>query len=324
MEHIRWLAEPTLRNPVVVAAFTGWNDAGDAASTALRTLVESCAATALAEIDPDPYTDFATVRPHVRLTAQRQREIVWPTVGVWSASLPGTDVILVLGPEPALRWRSFCEQITGLAAHLGAPMAITLGALLADVPHSRPVHLIGTATDMALMERYELERSRYEGPDRHRRGAPGGVHAGRHPRRVAVGRGARLRRTTSVTEGGDGTRRAGLFDDGHPRPGLGAGRPVRRIRRADRVTRRRRRRSLDVRVAARVDARRTRPRSDSTSRVSTSSTAPSRNTSASTPCHRTLRSTCRIRASWCRKSNSSCATATRAEPGQTRNHRPRR
>jgi proteasome assembly chaperone (PAC2) family protein len=100
----------------------------------------------------------------VRLTAQRQREIVWPTVGVWSASLPGTDVILVLGPEPALRWRSFCEQITGLAAHLGAPMAITLGALLADVPHSRPVHLIGTATDNALMERYELERSRYEGP----------------------------------------------------------------------------------------------------------------------------------------------------------------
>jgi proteasome assembly chaperone (PAC2) family protein len=164
MEHIRWLAEPALTNPVVVAAFTGWNDAGDAASTALRTLVESSSATALAEIDPDPYTDFATVRPHVRLTPQRQREIVWPTVGVWSASLPGTDVILVLGPEPALRWRSFCEQITGLAGHLGAPMAITLGALLADVPHSRPVHLIGTATDSALMERFELERSRYEGP----------------------------------------------------------------------------------------------------------------------------------------------------------------
>jgi proteasome assembly chaperone (PAC2) family protein len=164
MEHIRWLAEPTLKNPVVVAAFTGWNDAGDAASTALRTLVESSSATALAEIDPDPYTDFATVRPHVRLTAQGQREIVWPTVGVWSASLPGTDVILVLGPEPALRWRSFCQQITGLAGHVGAPMAITLGALLADVPHSRPVHLIGTATDSALMERFELERSRYEGP----------------------------------------------------------------------------------------------------------------------------------------------------------------
>ena len=164
MEHIRWLAEPILRNPVVVAAFTGWNDAGDAASTALRTLVESSSATALAEIDPDPYTDFATVRPHVRLTSKRQREIVWPTVGVWSASLPGTDVILVLGPEPALRWRSFCQQITGLAGHLGAPMAITLGALLADVPHSRPVHLIGTATDDTLMERFELERSRYEGP----------------------------------------------------------------------------------------------------------------------------------------------------------------
>src|SRR5690606_15422031 len=95
-EHVRWLAEPSLTNPVVVAAFTGWNDAGDAASMALRTLVESTGASALAEIDPEPFTDFATVRPHVRLDAERRREIVWPTVGVWSVSLPGSDVVLIL------------------------------------------------------------------------------------------------------------------------------------------------------------------------------------------------------------------------------------
>jgi proteasome assembly chaperone (PAC2) family protein len=83
---------------------------------------------------------------------------------LWSASLPGTDVVLILGPEPALRWRSFCEQITSFADYVGSPMAITLGALLADVPHSRPVHLIGTAAEPELMERFDLERSRYEGP----------------------------------------------------------------------------------------------------------------------------------------------------------------
>jgi proteasome assembly chaperone (PAC2) family protein len=163
-EHVRWLAEPELHRPVLVAAFTGWNDAGDAASSALRTMVESWGADALAEIDPEIFTDFATVRPQVRLDEQRHRSIVWPTVGVWSVSLPGTDVILVLGPEPALRWRLFCEQVLGIAETFGATMAISLGALLADVPHSRPVPLIGTATDDQLIERFELRRSQYEGP----------------------------------------------------------------------------------------------------------------------------------------------------------------
>ena len=163
-EHVRWLAEPTLDRPVVLAGFTGWNDAGDAASAALTTMVESWDADVLAEIDPEAFTDFATVRPQVRLDQDRNRSIVWPTVGVWSASLPGTDVILVLGPEPALRWRLFSEQITGIADRFGATMAISLGALLADVPHSRPVPLIGTASDDALIERFELQRSQYEGP----------------------------------------------------------------------------------------------------------------------------------------------------------------
>ena len=167
MDHVRWLTDPDaagLTNPVVVAAFTGWNDAGDAASAAVRTLIETSGAMALAEIDPESFTDFATVRPHVRLDAERNRSIVWPTVGVWGASLPGTDVVLVLGPEPALRWRTFCEQLTGIAARFQAPMAFTLGALLADVPHTRRTQIIGTATDSALIDRFDLERSRYEGP----------------------------------------------------------------------------------------------------------------------------------------------------------------
>lgn len=168
MEHVRWLdnagADLGVTNPVVLAAFTGWNDAGDAASTALRTLIDSSGARPVAEIDPEVFTDFATVRPVVRLDEQRRRQIVWPTVGVWAASLPGADVLLVLGPEPALRWRLFCEQLTGIAERAGATFAITLGALLADVPHTRPTHIIGTASDEALIERFDLERSNYEGP----------------------------------------------------------------------------------------------------------------------------------------------------------------
>ena len=99
MEHVRWLSQPTLRNPIVIAAFTGWNDAGDAASTGVRHLIEDLGAAALAEIDPEEFTDFATIRPHVRLSAGLSRNIVWPTVGMWHASTPGADVILVLGPE---------------------------------------------------------------------------------------------------------------------------------------------------------------------------------------------------------------------------------
>lgn len=164
MEYVRWLSQPTLRSPVVVAAFTGWNDAGDAASGGVRHLVEDWGAAALAEIDPEEFTDFATIRPHVRLSAGLQRSIVWPTVGMWHASTPGADVILILGPEPAMRWRTFTEQIIGVAQHFKASMVLTLGALLADVPHSRTVQLIGTANEQDMIDRFDLQRSRYEGP----------------------------------------------------------------------------------------------------------------------------------------------------------------
>ena len=149
---------------MLIAAFTGWNDAGDAASNAVRHLVEAWSAKPLAEIDPEEFTDFATVRPHVRLRPDRSRHIVWPTVGLWYASTPGGDVILLLGPEPALRWRLFTEHITAIAARFDVSMVLTLGALLADVPHTRPVQIIGTAADQRIIDRFELQRSRYEGP----------------------------------------------------------------------------------------------------------------------------------------------------------------
>ena len=137
MDHVRWLSKPSLKRPVIVTAFTGWNDAADAASNAVRNLIEGWKAQPLAEIDPEEYTDFATIRPHIRLKEGGARNIVWPTVGMWHMAGAGGDVILVLGPEPSMKWRSFSEQILGVADHFGASMMLTLGALLADVPHSR-------------------------------------------------------------------------------------------------------------------------------------------------------------------------------------------
>ena len=164
LDHVRWLSKPSLKQPVIVTAFTGWNDAADASSNAVRNLIEGWRAQPLAEIDPEQFTDFATIRPHVRLKEGGARSIVWPTVGLWHVSGAGGDIILVLGPEPSLKWRTFSEQLMGIADHFGSSMMLTLGALLADVPHSRPVQIIGTAADDDLIDRFELQRSRYEGP----------------------------------------------------------------------------------------------------------------------------------------------------------------
>ena len=161
---VRWLSKPSLRQPTFVCAFTGWNDAADAASNAVRHLIEGWGATPLAEIDPEPYTDFATIRPHVRLSDGGEREIVWPKVTLWHVNGAGGDIILSLGPEPSLQWRRFSNDLRSIAEHFGSTMFLTLGALLADVAHRRPVQLIGTATDSELIERYNLRRSRYEGP----------------------------------------------------------------------------------------------------------------------------------------------------------------
>lgn len=161
---VKWFSKPALRNPTFISAFTGWNDAADAASSAVRHLIEGWSATPLAEISPEPYTDFATVRPHVRLDPAGERRIMWPTVTLWHVTGAGGDVILSLGPEPSLQWRRFAGDIVAVAAHFQTRMFLTLGALLADVAHRRPVQLIGTATDPEMIERYNLRKSRYEGP----------------------------------------------------------------------------------------------------------------------------------------------------------------
>lgn len=163
-DHVRWLSNPRLQSPTVIAAFSGWNDAADAASTAIRTLIEAWNAEPLAEIDPEEFTDFATIRPSVRLDSNAQRNIVWPKVSMWHASTPGSDVILLLGPEPSLKWRLFTEQIISVATRFDASMILTLGALLADVSHRGDVQVMGTANDDATIERFDLQRSRYEGP----------------------------------------------------------------------------------------------------------------------------------------------------------------
>ena len=164
IDHVRWLSKPTLKNPTFVAAFTGWNDAGDAASNAVNNLVKGWGATPLATIDPEPFTDYSKDRPHVRLQDGTKRRIVWPTVGLWHVAGAGGDIILALGPEPSLRWKLFSKQILSIAEKFDASMFLTLGSLLADVPHSRPVQIIGTAIDSDLIERFNLQRSRYEGP----------------------------------------------------------------------------------------------------------------------------------------------------------------
>ena len=163
-DHVRWLSNPRLQSPTVIAAFSGWNDAADAASTAIRTLIEAWNAEPLAEIDPEEFTDFATIRPSVLLDSNAQRSIVWPKVSMWHASTPGSDVILLLGPEPSLKWRLFTEQIISVATRFDASMVLTLGALLADVSHRGDVQVMGTANDDATIERFDLQRSRYEGP----------------------------------------------------------------------------------------------------------------------------------------------------------------
>jgi proteasome assembly chaperone (PAC2) family protein len=164
MEHVAWSRRPTLRTPILVAAFTGWNDAGDAASLAVQHLADLFDAERFASIDAEEFYDFQSTRPQVRLVDGVTREVVWPSNDLMSASTPGGDLVLLLGNEPQLRWRTFAQQVLSVAEAVGVRLVVTLGALLADVPHKRPVQIIGTGTDPVVIERFGLTRSRYEGP----------------------------------------------------------------------------------------------------------------------------------------------------------------
>ena len=155
-----------LRDPILVAAFHGWNDAGDAATFAATHLSRVWSASKIASIDPEEFYDFQAVRPQVLLEDGETRRISWPTNEFSAAVLPGAahDVLLLVGTEPNLRWRTFTDLVVGVAKSHGVSLVITFGALLADVPHSRPVQITGTAVDPDVIKRLNLYRSRYEGP----------------------------------------------------------------------------------------------------------------------------------------------------------------
>ena len=163
-ESIERYDEVDLHKPVLIAAFRGWNDAGDAATFAATHLSRVWGGEKVASLDPEEFYDFQAVRPNVHLTDGITREITWPTNEFWAARAEDRDVLLLIGTEPNLRWKTFSRMIVTEARRHGVNFVVTLGALLADVPHSRAVPITGTAADPALVERLGLARSRYEGP----------------------------------------------------------------------------------------------------------------------------------------------------------------
>jgi proteasome assembly chaperone (PAC2) family protein len=154
------------RITVMLAAFEGWNDAGEAASDALRYLNRLWGGKKVASIDADEYYDFQFTRPTVRRTASGERKIKWPSTRIYKASAPGTnvDVIFIQGTEPSYKWRAYTAELLVHAEALHVDYVILVGALLADVPHSRPIPVSTSTDDSALRERLNLEASQYEGP----------------------------------------------------------------------------------------------------------------------------------------------------------------
>ena len=163
---LRVYERPTLERPVLIGAFRGWNDGGQAATLAVGYLARLWEARKFADIDPEHFVDFQTTRPNVSLEEGRTRRIEWPENAFFRARIPGTDrdAVLLIGIEPNYRWRTFTELISELAGDLGIDLVVTLGALLADVPHTRPAPVTGAATDPKLVDELGLQLSRYEGP----------------------------------------------------------------------------------------------------------------------------------------------------------------
>lgn len=157
---------PRLRRPILLAAFEGWNDAGDAASSAVEHLALMWDASPLAEIESDDYYDFQVNRPTIKQVDGVTRRIAWPTTSISYCSPQGADrdIVLVRGIEPNMRWRGFCAEILDYAEALDVQTTVMLGSLLADTPHTRPVPVTGSAYSSDAAERYNLAESRYEGP----------------------------------------------------------------------------------------------------------------------------------------------------------------
>ncbi len=150
----------------MIAAFSGWNDAADAATDAVRWLIRATNARPFASLDIEEYVDFQASRPTVELLDGVVRSVSWPSLGFSAGAIPGTsrDLVLMVGVEPNLKWRAFCDDVVGVARTTGCEIIVTVGALLGDTPHTRDIHCTGSATDEVLAARLGMQRSKYEGP----------------------------------------------------------------------------------------------------------------------------------------------------------------
>ncbi|MBL7259065.1 PAC2 family protein [Paractinoplanes lichenicola] len=157
---------PLLRSPVAIAAFEGWNDAADASTAAVEHLEQVWQAREITTIDPEDFYDFQVSRPTITMAEGETRKIEWPTTRFTVASPPGADrdVVLIRGIEPSMRWRTFCEQVLELCHSLEVTRIVLLGALLADVPYTRPLPISGSASDHEAGEKYNVVPTRYDGP----------------------------------------------------------------------------------------------------------------------------------------------------------------
>jgi proteasome assembly chaperone (PAC2) family protein len=167
MDRVIWEGEPPgLRSPILVCAFAGWNDAASAATAALEAVAASLDSDVVARIDPEEFYDFQVNRPNIRLIEGQTRQIDWPANTLVAVTVPSAerDLVLLSGVEPNVRWRTFAEAILSVAERLDVRMVISLGALIADVAHTRPVPITGLASDPDLVQQLGLSRSNYEGP----------------------------------------------------------------------------------------------------------------------------------------------------------------
>jgi len=166
MEPVQWDRSPKLRRPALVCAFKGWNDAAESATAALSFVSTKWDAERLGAIDPEDYYDFQVTRPTVRMSEGRTREIEWPELVIESAAPDGAgrDIVFLSGAEPNLHWKGFSATVIAAAQELGVELVVSLGALLADIPHTRPVQVTGIAADPDLVARLGFSEARYEGP----------------------------------------------------------------------------------------------------------------------------------------------------------------
>ena len=165
MEHLQWFDEVDLSDSVMVVAFSGWNDAADAATEAARYLARRYDARPIAAIDPEAFYDFASARPSIRLVGEERRELDWPRNQFLLAELEnGRPLIILIGIEPRLLWRTFSESVTTAAKRLGVNTVVTLGALLTETHHEQPIDVVGASNNERISAELDLTPSTYEGP----------------------------------------------------------------------------------------------------------------------------------------------------------------